>query len=104
MSSSYILDLSEGNPPAFPFPSSFMWSRDGGGELVNETGQREYNYPSVFIKSVQPSDSGNYTLTATNYLPDGVTVVGTDTGSFFLDVLCEWTKYAMSLGTTYFHT
>ena len=71
---------------------------------MNETGQREYNYPSVFIKSVQPSDSGSYTLTATNHLPDGVTVVGTDTGSFSLNVLCEWTKYAMSLGTTYFHT
>ena len=59
---------------------------------MNETGQREYDYSSVFINSVQPSDSGSYTLTATNHLPDGVTVVGTDTGSFFLDVLCEWIK------------
>ena len=56
---------------------------------MNETGQREYDYSSVFINSVQPSDSGSYTLTATNYLPGGVTLVGSDAGSFSLNVLCE---------------
>ena len=84
----FRVDLSEGNRPAFPFPSSFTWSRTGGVAVENATG-RVYEYPSVTIQSVQPSDTGNYTLTATNSLPDG-TPVGTDSGSFSLDVLCEW--------------
>ena len=56
--------------------------------MRNTTG-RVYGYPSVRIESVQPSDAGNYTLTATNYLPGG-TLVGTDSGSVSLDVLCKW--------------
>ena len=66
---------------AFPFPN-FTWTGQDGVELVNSTG-REYGYPSIFIGSVQPPDTGNYTLTATNDQ-------GTASASFFLDVLCEY--------------
>ena len=81
------VDLSEGHPPAFPYPI-FKWSRPGGEAVVNTTG-RVYGYPSVSIESVQLSDTGSYNLTAVNFLHDGITVVGNGTGSFYLDVLCE---------------
>ena len=55
---------------------------------MNSTDTR-LGYPSIFIGSVLPSDAGLYTLTATNLQQDGVTQVGTDTGSFTLNVLCE---------------
>ena len=87
-----ILDLSDpASPPAFPFPSQFMWSRQDGVELVNVTDTRVFSYPSIDIGSVLPSDTGLYTLTATNYQLDGVTPVGSDTASFNLNVLCEFT-------------
>ena len=56
--------------------------------MVNMTG-RVYGYPFVNIESVQPSDIGYYKLTAINYLDDGITPVGIDSGSFYLDILCE---------------
>ena len=85
----FSLDLSEpGSPPAFPFPS-FSWSRDGQS-LSNATATRQYGYPSIFIGSVQPSDAGNYTLSAMNYASDETTPVGSDVGSFTLNVLCKF--------------
>ena len=75
--------------PAFPFPSDVMWRRDGV-ELVNISDTRLFGYPSIFIGSVLQSDAGPYTLTATNYQLDGVTLVGTNSGSFTLNVLCEY--------------
>ena len=85
-----ILDLSDpASPPAFPFPSQFMWSRQDGVELVNVTDTRVFSYPIIDIGSVLSSDSGLYTLSATNYQLDGVTPVGSDTASFTLNVLCE---------------
>ena len=85
-----ILDLSDpASPPAFPFPSQFMWSRQDGVELVNVTDTRVFSYPSIDIGSVLSSDTGLYTLSATNYQLDGVTPVGSDTASFTLNVLCE---------------
>ena len=82
------LDISEpGSRPAFPFPSDVTWRRDGV-ELVNISDTRVFGYPSIFIGSVLQSDAGPYTLIATNYQPDG-SLVGTDTGSFTLNVLCE---------------
>ena len=84
------LDMSKpGSYPAFPFPSEVTWSRQDGVELVNSTDTRVFGYPSIFIGSVLPSDTGHYTLTATNYQLDRVTLVGTDSASFTLNVLCE---------------
>ena len=86
------VDLSEpGSPPAFPFPSDVTWMR-GGEQLMNSTDTRLYGYPSIFIGSVLPSDAGLYTLTATNHQQDGLTPVGTDSGSFSLNVLCEYSS------------
>ena len=83
------LDISDpGSRPAFPFPSDVTWRRDGV-ELVNVSDTRVFGYPSIFIGSVLQSDAGPYTLTATNYQLDGVTLVGTGSGSFTLNVLCE---------------
>ena len=86
------VDLSEpGSPPAFPFPSNVTWMR-GGEQLMNSTDTRLYGYPSIFIGSVLLSDAGLYTLTATNHQQDGLTPVGTDSGSFSLNVLCEYSS------------
>ena len=88
------LDLREpSSPPAFPSPSpsEFMWSRDDGAELESVPNTRVFNYSTIFIGSVLRSDAGTYTLTATNYQLDGVTLVGTDSGTFTLNVLCEFT-------------
>ena len=83
------LDLSEsGARLAFPFPS-FTWRKEGQ-PLANATVTRQYGYPSIFIESVQPSDAGNYTLSAVNYASDRTTLVGSDTGSFTLNVLSEY--------------
>ena len=84
------LDISDpGSHPAFPFPSDVTWRRDGV-ELMNMSDTRVFGYPSIFIGSVLQSDAGPYTLTATNYQLDGVTPVGTGSGSFTLNVLCEY--------------
>ena len=84
------LDLREpGSRPAFPFPSEFMWSRDDGAELESVPNTRVFNYSTIFIGSVLRSDAGTYTLTATNYQLDGVTLVGNDSATFTLNVLCE---------------
>ena len=78
------------SPPAFPFPSLVEWTRDGG-EVVSSSENRVFNYSSIFIGSVEPSDAGQYTLTATNYqLDDGGTLVGSDSASLTLNVLCEY--------------
>ena len=73
------------SPPAFPFPSQYMWTRQN-----DSMENRVFNYSSIFIGSVEPSDAGTYTLTATNYELDGVTLLGTDSASITLSVLCEW--------------
>ena len=45
---------------------------------------------NINFGSLMRSDSGNYTVNATNYLLDNVTQpVGNDIGSFYLDVLCK---------------
>ena len=77
------------SPPAFPFPSLVEWTRDGG-EVVSSSENRVFNYSSIFIVSVEPSDAGQYTLTATNYQLDGVTLIDCDSASLTLNVLCEY--------------
>ena len=83
------------SPPAFPFPSQYMWTRQN--DVVNSMENRVFNYSSIFIGSVEPSDTGTYTLTATNYELDGVTLFGTDSDSITLNVLCELHNYYISI-------
>ena len=74
---------------SFPFPQEFQWKRDG--VPVMNSSRISYGYTSVVFQSVQREDGGNYTLSATNYrLDDEDQQVGSDTGSFFLNVLCKW--------------
>ena len=77
-------------PAAFPTPGIFQWSMDG--MLVNSNSEVNYMYPTaIFQRLIRRSDSGNYSLTATNHRLDNPAVeVGTGTGNFILDVLCKW--------------
>ena len=82
------VDLSE-SPPAFPFPRIFQWQKNGAFVDAN-TSMVTFGYPSVVFENVSRSDSGNYSLMATNYLLDNPDeMLGNDSGSFFLDVLCK---------------
>ena len=72
---------------AFPEPSNFVWLRDG--QPLRQSGLTII-YSSITFDSVMRTDSGNYTVSATNFLLDNPTVpVGSDYGSFYLDVLCK---------------
>ena len=81
------VDLSEGLA-SFPEPV-FQWSRNG--QVLN--GPRPaLMYNSVTFDNVQRADGGNYTVVATNFVINSTTeqdLVGNDTGSFYLDVLCK---------------
>ena len=75
-------------PDAFPFPRQFSWTVNGSP--ANNNPRVTYGYPSVTFLRFEQRDAGTYTLTATNYrLDDTNVVVGTDTGSFTLDVQCK---------------
>ena len=75
------------DPPAFPEPTDFTWTRNG---LTLRSGLTS-TYSSVTFNSVVRSDAGNYTVTATNFLlNDSSRPIGSDPGSFYLDVLCKF--------------
>ena len=74
---------------AHPFPSQFQWTVPPGITAENDT-RRMFGYPGLSFSSVKRSDSGVYSLTATNrFLEEPMDVFGTGMGSFTLDVLCE---------------
>ena len=74
-------------PAAFPEPSGFEWLKDG--RPLRQIGLTT-TYSSVIFSSVLRSDAGNYTVSVTNFLLDNATQpVGSDMGSFSLDVLCK---------------
>ena len=76
-------------PAAFPEPSGFQWLVSGQ-PLIRRNGIT-ITYSSVTFDSVVRTDSGNYTVNATNFLLDNANEpVGNDMGSFYLDVLCKW--------------
>ena len=85
-------------PVAFPTPGVFQWSKDGMN--VNSNSEINYTYPTaIFQRLISRSDSGDYSLTATNHRLDNAAVeVGTGRGNLMLDVLCkqllhEYDKY-----------
>ena len=83
------MDMAEpGSPLAFPFPSQVSWTKDGE-EVAGGSSTRVFNYSSISIGSVQPSDSGLYVLSATNYQLNGGPLLGNATASLTLNVLCE---------------
>ena len=75
------------DPPAFPEPTNFTWMRNGQASLRSGL---TTTYSNVTFDSVMRSDAGNYTVTATNFLlNDSSRPIGSDSGSFYLDVLCK---------------
>ena len=75
-------------PPAFPESSLFSWNKDG---QPLRTGLI-LTYSSVTFDTVRRVDAGNYSVIASNFvLPGspGTNQVGSDTGSFYLNVICK---------------
>ena len=71
-------------PDAFPFPQQFSWTANNNSRVA-------FSYPSVTFLLFIRGDAGTYNLTATNYRLDNTSVVvGTDTGSFTVDVQCKF--------------
>ena len=84
--STNTVNLSQ-DPDAFPFPQQFSWT---GSVLPANDSRRSFDYPNVTFQQIERGDAGTYTLTATNYRLDNTSVlVGTDTGSFTVDVQCK---------------
>ena len=78
------IDLRQ-QPVAFPAPTSFTWKKDGRpltGPMLT--------YSSVTFATVRRQDAGNYVVSATNFVSSSTSeMVGSDTGSLSLDVICE---------------
>lgn len=85
----FVISLQNAEFPGYPIPTTFHWSQDGRGPLRNDS-RREFGYPTLMMSRVDVTDSGRYSLTASNYIPsDPPELLGTSSGSFTLDVLCE---------------
>ena len=68
-----------------PFPQpSFNWTKDG--RLLSSPA---LTYSSVTFDSIRRVDAGIYNVSAINFVLNSTDQVGSDTGSFYLDVLCE---------------
>jgi hypothetical protein len=74
---------------SWPYPTTIEWFHNGEGPLQNDS-RRTFGFPTLTISRVKVSDSGRYTLTATNYIPGFLPeLLGVGDGSFTLDILCE---------------
>ena len=80
--SAITVNLSKGLAP-FPQPS-FNWTKDG---LLFSS--PALTYSSVTFDMITRLDAGIYNVSATNFVLDSMQQVGSDTGSFYLDVLCK---------------
>ena len=75
------------DPPAFPIPSLFSWTIHR--ESLN-TGPA-LTYSTATFDTIERRDSGDYAVNATNFILDNPTQqIGSDTGSFTLDVICKF--------------
>lgn len=83
---SIYFDLTVPPLPA-PYPEfEWLWN----GEVQHNDSRRTFGYPRLSFSAVNRSDVGNYTLRVTNYFLTGTReVIGSSTGSFVLDVICE---------------
>ena len=78
------IDLRQ-EPAAFPTPTSFVWSKDGQ-PVVGPV----QTYSNLTFATVRREDAGNYAVSATSFVLGSTTEhVGSDTGSFFFDVICK---------------
>ena len=75
------------DPAPFPEPSIFNWSKDGQPLLAD----LDTTYSILNFSSVTRNRTGNYTVLATNFLlSNSSQQLWSDTGTFYLDVLCEY--------------
>ena len=81
------VDLSQ-DPAAFPEPTSYTWTRNG---VQLSSPLSMLTYSTITFPSVSRSDAGNYVVSAMNFVPDNnnTVLIGSDTGSFSLDVICK---------------
>ena len=90
------LDMADpDSSPAYPIPSQVSWTKDGEG-IDSVLPTRVFNYSSIFIGSVEPSDSGVYQLSVTSYFLNG-SLFQSDSASLTLNVLCECITLGMKL-------
>ena len=90
------LDMADpDSSPAYPIPSQVLWTKDGE-EIDSALPTRVFNYSSIFIGSVEPSDSGVYQLSVTSYFLNG-SLFQSDSASLTLNVLCESPLWCISL-------
>ena len=86
-SSNITVNLSQ-DPAAFPEPTVFSWNKDRQPLRTDLLP----TYSNVIFDTVRRADTGNYTVTATNFVlpgsPEG-NQVGNNTGGFHLDVICK---------------
>ena len=87
--------------PAYPIPSQVSWTKDGE-EIDSALPTRVFNYSSIFIGSVEPSDSGVYQLSVTSYFLNG-SLFQSDSASLTLNVLCESVYINSIVCATYIH-
>ena len=77
-------------PVAFPDePISFSWVKDG--QLLTQI-DHPLTHSNVTFDTVSRADTGTYTASATNFAVPNFEprLVGSDTGSFYLDVICNY--------------
>ena len=83
------IDLSfEDESEAFPFPA-FNWTKNGSLIDVTTTGRISFGYPSASFSNISRHDAGTYLINAENFVVDTGEMIGYDTGSFTLNVLCK---------------
>lgn len=73
---------------AFPFPRTFKWTRNGLS-AGNTSDRIVFGYPAVTFHNISRNDIGTFVLFAENFrFDDPQQIIGNDTGSVTLDVLC----------------
>lgn len=84
-----IIDLLE-EPAPVPIPEFVYWEKDG--RPPSRSNRISLTYSSMTFDTIRREDVGNYTVFAANRLtltPYGFYIAGSDTGSFYLDVICN---------------
>ena len=82
------IDLHQ-DPAPFPEPRIFNWSKDG--QPLSDSVDISLTYSNVTFYLVTRNSTGNYTVSATNFLLDSsFQQLGSDNANFYLDVLCEY--------------
>ena len=80
------IDLHQ-DPAPFPEPNIFNWSKDGQPLSASLS----ITYSTLTFSSVTRNSTGNYMVSTTNFLlSNSSQQLGSDIGTFYLDILCEY--------------